>query len=183
MDSKVGELLDKLEQSGEAENTIIFYYSDHGGVLPRSKRFMYESGLHIPLIVYFPPKYQHLAPDIKRTDRLVSFVDFAPTVLSLAGIDPPDYMHGKAFLGEYSDQLRDYVYTYRGRMDERFDLTRGVRDKQFFYRRNFMPHRKYGQHLAYLWNAPSMQSWHKQYLAGNLDPKFLKPNLRKNFMR
>ncbi|MDR8393275.1 sulfatase-like hydrolase/transferase [Aliifodinibius sp. S!AR15-10] len=169
MDAQVGEVLDELEASGEAENTIVFYYSDHGGVLPRSKRFMFESGLRVPLIVYFPPKYQHLAPDQDRTDRLVSFVDFPKTVLSLAGIEPPEYMHGQAFLGEYEDEPREYVQTYRGRMDERFDLVRAIRDKEFLYVRNFMPHRIYGQHLAYLWRAPSMQSWHEQYLQGNLN--------------
>ncbi|MDZ7691103.1 MAG: sulfatase [Balneolaceae bacterium] len=170
MDVQVGEISDELEASGEAENTIIFYYSDHGGVLPRSKRFMFESGLHVPLIVYFPPKYQHLAPEnTERNDRLVSFVDFAPTVLSLAGIEPPEYMHGKPFLGEYADQPREYVHNYRGRMDERFDLVRSVRDKEFLYVRNYMPHRIYGQHLTYLWRAPSMASWHNEFLNSNLN--------------
>ncbi|MFH5885226.1 sulfatase-like hydrolase/transferase [Halalkalibaculum sp. DA3122] len=169
MDTQVGQVLDELEASGEAENTIIFYYSDHGGVLPRSKRFMFESGLRVPLIVYFPPKYEHLAPERDRTDRLVSFVDFPKTVLSLAGIEPPEYMHGKAFLGEYEDTPRTYVHTYRGRMDERFDLVRAVRDKEYLYVRNYMPHRIYGQHLAYLWRAPSMLSWHQQFLGGTLD--------------
>ncbi|MDX1636353.1 MAG: sulfatase-like hydrolase/transferase [Balneolaceae bacterium] len=169
MDAEVGKLLDELEASGEAENTIIFYYSDHGGVLPRSKRFMFESGLHVPLIVYVPPKYRHLAPDTNRTDRLVSFVDFPKTLLSIAGIEPPEYMHGNAFLGGFEEEPRDYVYTYRGRMDERFDLVRAVRDKEYLYVRNFMPHRIYGQHLAYLWRAPSMQSWHSAYLEGNVN--------------
>ena len=169
MDAEVGELLEELEASGEAENTIIMYYGDHGGVLPRSKRFMFESGLRVPLIAYFPPKYRHLAPDKKRVTRLVSFVDFAPTVLSIAGIEPPEYMHGKPFLGEYEAPPRSYVHLYRGRMDERFDLARGIHDGEYLYVRNFMPHRIYGQHLAYLWRAPSMQSWHREYQRGNLN--------------
>jgi len=169
MDAQVGEVLDELEASGEAENTIVFYFSDHGGVLPRSKRFMFESGLRVPFIVYFPPKYRHLAPDSARVRRLVSFVDFPKTVLSLAGIKPPDYMQGNAFLGEYSDPPRAYVYAYRGRMDERFDLVRAVRDGDYLYVRNFMPHRIYGQHVAYLWRAPSMVSWHQEFLAGTLN--------------
>jgi len=169
MDAQVGDILDKLKASGEAKNTIIFYYSDHGGVLPRSKRFMFDSGLHIPLIAYFPRKYKHLAPEKKRTDRLVSFVDFPAAVLSLAGIKPPEYMDGKAFLGEYEQEPRQYVHAYRGRMDERIDLVRAVRDKQFLYVRNFMPHRIYGQHLKYLWKAPSMQSWEEEYKQGNLN--------------
>ncbi|MCW9706598.1 sulfatase-like hydrolase/transferase [Fodinibius salsisoli] len=169
LDTKVGQVLEELKESGEAENTIIFYYSDHGGVLPRSKRFMFESGLHVPLIVYFPPKYEHMAPDTNRTDRLVSFVDFPATVLSLAGIEPPGYMHGKPFLGEYAERPREYLHAYRGRMDERIDLIRAVRDKEYLYVRNFMPHRIYGQHLAYLWRAPSMQSWYEEYENNNLN--------------
>jgi arylsulfatase A-like enzyme len=169
LDAMVGELLDELEAVGESDNTIIFYFSDHGGVLGRSKRFMFESGLHVPLIVYVPPKYRHLAPGTPRTDRLVSFVDLPKTVLSLAGIEPPDYMQGKAFLGVYEEPPRDYVYGYRGRMDERFDLVRAVRDKEYLYVRNFMPHRIYGQHLAYLWRAPSMRSWHEAFRSGELN--------------
>lgn len=178
MDARVGEILNDLEESGEADHTIVFYYSDHGGVLPRSKRYMFESGLHIPLIVYFPPKYAHLSPGKKRTGRLVSFVDFAPTVLSLAGVDPPDYMHGKAFLGRHTDSPRQYIHAYRGRMDERYDLIRAVRDKQFLYIHNYMPQRIYGQHLAYLWKAPSMQSWYEEFKQGTLDPvqrRFFEP--------
>lgn len=169
LDAMVGEVLDELEASGEAENTIVFYFSDHGGVLGRSKRFMFESGLHVPLIVYLPPKFRHLGPRLPRTDQLVSFVDFPKTVLSLAGIEPPDFMQGRAFLGAYSDEPRDYVYAYRGRMDERIDLVRTVRDKDYLYVRNFLPHRIYGQYLDYLWRAPSMRSWHVEFLAGRLN--------------
>ena len=173
MDEQVGEILDELERSGEAENTIVFYYSDHGGAMPRGKRFIFESGLHIPLLVYFPENYAHLAPDEVgeggRTDRLVSFVDFGPTVLSLAGIEPPEFMHGSAFLGRFAAEPAEYVHTYRARMDERFDLVRAVRDKEYLYVHNYMPQRIYGQHLAYLWQAPSMQSWHESYLSGDLN--------------
>ena len=169
LDAMVGEVLDELEASGEADNTIVFYFSDHAGVLGRSKRFMFESGLHVPLIVYVPPKFRRLGPGASRTDRLVSFVDFPKTVLSLAGIEPPDYMQGRAFLGAYQENPRDYVYAYRGRMDERFDLVRTVRDEDYLYVRNFMPHRIYGQYLDYLWRAPSMRSWHEEFLAGRLN--------------
>lgn len=169
MDRKVGEILEELEASGEAENTIVFYYSDHGGAVPGSKRFMNQRGLQVPLMVYVPPKYRHLAPEEQRTDRLVSFVDFPATVLSLAGIKPPEFMDGKPFLGEYEVAPREYVHTYRGRMDERYDLVRAVHDKEFLYVRNYMPQRIYGQHLWYLWKAPSMQSWHEEYQEGNLD--------------
>lgn len=169
MDAQVGDILDELEESGEAENTIIFYYGDHGGAVPGSKRFMNQRGLQVPLIVYIPPKHQHLALDKKRTDRLVSFVDFPATALSLAGIEPPEFMDGNPFLGEFEAEPREYVHTYRGRMDERYDLVRAVHGKEMLYVRNYMPQRIYGQHLWYLWRAPSMQSWEEEYLKGNLN--------------
>jgi N-sulfoglucosamine sulfohydrolase len=171
MDAQVGDLLQELEDSGLADNTIVFYYSDHGGVLARSKRFMYESGLNIPLIVRFPEKYAHLAPQKagSKTDRLVTFTDFAPTVLSLANISAPEYMQGKAFLGKHEQPARDYAFSFRGRMDERYDLVRSVRNKKYRYIRNYMPHKIYGQHLEYLWKAPSMVSWEKAFVNGELN--------------
>lgn len=171
MDEQIGEFLAQLHQDGLADSTIIFYYSDHGGVLARSKRFMYESGLHVPLIVYFPPMYQHLAPVSpgSPTDRLVSFVDFPPTLLSLAGIQIPEHMQGKAFLGDQKTEPRDYTYSFRGRMDERIDLVRSVRSKNFRYVRNYMPHKIYGQYIEYLWRAPSMRSWEAAFKAGELN--------------
>ena len=171
MDAQVGEILQDLEEAGLADNTIVFYYSDHGGVLGRSKRFMYESGLHIPLIIRFPEKYQHFASGKAgtRTDRLVDFSDFAPTILSLANIPIPDYMQGKAFLGKQQSSPRQYAYAFRGRMDERIDMVRSVRDKKYRYIRNYMPHKIYAQYIEYLWKAPSMQSWEEAYRAGTLN--------------
>jgi N-sulfoglucosamine sulfohydrolase len=171
MDSQVAGILADLKKSGEAENTIVFYYSDHGGVLGRSKRFMYESGLHIPLVINFPEKYKHLAPSSagSKSDRLVNFADFGPTVLSLAGVAVPDYMQGEAFLGSQQSEPKQYAHAYRGRMDERIDLARSVRDKQFRYIRNYMPHKPNGQHLYYLWLARSMPSWEKAFKNGDLN--------------
>ncbi|WP_236979017.1 sulfatase-like hydrolase/transferase [Membranihabitans maritimus] len=171
MDARVGEILRELEESGYADNTIVFYYSDHGGILGRSKRFMFDSGLHVPLVIRFPEKYREIAPGGPgtRTDRLVSFVDFAPTVLSLAGVPIPQYMQGKAFLGSQEEKPREYAYSFRGRMDERIDMSRTVRDKKYRYIRNYLPHKIYGQYLGYLWRAPSMRSWEREYQAGNLD--------------
>lgn len=168
MDQEVGRILKELEKNGLAEETIVFYYADHGGILTRSKRFLYDSGMHVPMIVRFPKKYQHLAagkPGTK-TDRLVSFVDFAPTVLSLAGVNIPKQMQGEAFLGQHKVAPRKYVYGFRGRMDERYDMMRAVRDKKFKYIRNYMPHRIYGQHLDYLWKMPATRSWEKAYKEG-----------------
>lgn len=171
MDAWVGNKLKELEEAGLAENTIVFYYSDHGGVLGRSKRFLYESGLHMPLIIRFPKKYAHLAPGKAgtHTDRIVAFADFAPTILSLAGVPVPDYMQGTPFLGEQDGPEHQYAFAFRGRMDERYDMSRSIRDKQYRYTRNYMPHKIYGQHLNYLWLAPSMRSWEKAYRAGELN--------------
>ena len=171
MDTEVGQFLADLEKSGEAENTIVFYYSDHGGVLGRSKRFMYESGLHIPMVIRFPKKYAHLAPGKPgtKTDRIVTFLDFAPTLLSLVDVKIPDYMQGKAFLGKQQAPEREYANAFRGRMDERIDLVRGLRDKKYRYIRNYMPHKIYGQYIEYLWKAPSMGSWEAAYKAGTLN--------------
>lgn len=171
MDGQFGKLLKELTEAGLAENTIVFYYADNGGVLGRSKRFMYESGLHVPLIVHLPKKYAHLGPNKagSQTDRLVTFLDFAPTILSLVGIPIPDYMQGKAFLGSQQKAEPAYAYGFRGRMDEAIDLSRSVRDKKFRYIRNYLPHRIYGQHLDYLWKAPSIRSWETEYKAGRLN--------------
>lgn len=168
LDGQVAAILKELEEAGLAENTIVGYYGDHGGVIARSKRFIYESGTHVPMIWRFPDKYKHLSPAKpgSKLDRLVSFVDLAPTMLSLAGIDVPDYMQGKAFLGDQQTQPREYVHLFRGRMDERIDMVRAVRDKQFRYIKNYMPHRIYGQYIEYLWRAPSCRSWEEAYKAG-----------------
>ncbi len=170
MDRQAGDLLAQLEADGLADNTIVFYYSDHGGILGRSKRFLFESGLRIPLIVRVPERYKHLIdlPPGSKSNRLVSFIDFAPTVLSLAGIEIPDYMQGNAFMGESAIEDLAYAFGFRGRMDEVYDLGRTARDERFRYVRNFMPHRIYGQYLSYLWRAPSMQSWDSAFQAGGL---------------
>ena len=171
MDKQVGTILKELEEAGLADNTIVFYYSDHGGALGRSKRFMYESGLRVPLIIRFPKKFKHLAPGKPgtRTDRIVDFSDFAPTMLSLTGIPIPEYMQGKAFLGKQQAAPRQYANAFRGRMDERIDMVRSVRDKKYRYIRNYLPHKPYAQYIDYLWRAPSMRSWEAAYQAGTLN--------------
>ena len=169
MDSQVGEVLQKLEDDGLAESTIVFYYSDHGGVLGRSKRYVYESGTHVPFLIRIPKKYNYLFPAKNPGDkvtRLISFVDLAPTMLSICGIPLPEYLQGKAFLGNQKTQDPEYAYMFRGRMDEWYDMSRAVRNSKYRYIKNYMPHRIYGQRVAYLWRAPSMVSWEKAYLAG-----------------
>ena len=170
MDAWVGEKLRELEESGLAESTIVFYYGDNGGVLPRSKRYVYETGTRVPLIIRIPEKFKHLFPAKKsgsKINRLVSFVDLAPTLLSIAGINIPDYYQGNAFLGSQKTEDPEYAFMFRGRMDERYDMSRAVRDSKYRYIRNYMPHRIYAQHLEYLWRAPSTRSWEQAYLSGN----------------
>ena len=173
MDKKIGEILQELEESGEAENTIVFYYGDHGGVLARSKRYVYETGTRVPFIVRIPEKYKHLFPSEKpgdKVDRMISFVDLFPTLLSIIGTDIPDYLQGKAFLGEKKTEDPEYVFMFRGRMDERYDMSRAVRDQKFRYIRNYIPYRVYGQYLEYLFRAPSIRSWQAAFKAGELNP-------------
>ena len=151
MDQQVGDILKQLKEDGLAENTIVFFFSDHGSGMPRHKRTLLDSGMHIPLLVRFPAKWQHLAP-IKpgqTTDRLVSFVDFGPTVLNLTGTTIPKHMQGKPFLGPDPADPRKYVYGHRDRVDEVRDFARSVRDQRYLYIRNYMPHLGYNQTTAW----------------------------------
>ena len=169
MDAFMGNVLQELEDDGLADSTIVFYYSDHGGVLGRSKRYVYESGTHVPFIVRIPEMYKEYFPDKNpgaSINRLISFVDLAPTVLSLAGIDIPDYLQGNAFLGPKKTNDPEYAFMFRGRMDEWYDMSRAARDHKYRYIKNYMPYRIYGQRVEYLWRAPSMQSWENAWLAG-----------------
>jgi arylsulfatase A-like enzyme len=137
-------LLKELEDAGLAETTIVFFYGDHGSGMPRSKRWPYDSGLRVPLIVHVPAKLARFVPEDYRpggeSRRLVGFVDLAPTLLSLAGIAPPAWMQGYAFMGAHATDGPAYLHGLRGRMDERFDLVRSVRNERHIYIRNYMPH-------------------------------------------
>jgi arylsulfatase A-like enzyme len=172
MDEQAGRVLGELQEDGLAEDTIVFFYGDHGSGMPRSKRWPYNSGCQVPLIVHVPEKYRRLAPPDYfpggATDRLVSFVDLAPTVLSLAGIRPPAHMQGTAFMGEYTGPEPAYLHGFRGRMDERYDMVRSVRDKRYVYIRNYMPHRIYGQYIAYMFETPTTTVWKALYDQGKL---------------
>lgn len=174
MDAQAGANLKEIEEARLAEDTIIFYYGDHGVGLPRGKRWPFNSGLRVPLIVYFPEKYRHLAPSDYQpggqSSRLVGFIDFAPTLLSMAGIKPPSHMQGLSFAGLHQTEAPDFIYGFRGRMDERIDMVRVVRDERFLYIRNYMPHRIYGQYVSYMFETPTTQVWHDLYHEGKLAP-------------
>jgi uncharacterized sulfatase len=173
MDADCGAKLDELAAEGLNDDTVIFYWGDHGSGMPRNKRWPYDSGLHVPLIVSFPEKWKQLAPHDYSVNgssgRLVAFVDLAPTMLSLAGIAPAPWMQGRAFAGPYQTAEREYNFGYRGRMDERLDCVRSVLDRRYTYVRNFMPQKIYGQYIAYMFATPTTQVWQNLFRAGKLN--------------
>ena len=169
-DADAGSRLKEIANAGLAEETIVFYYGDHGSGMPRSKRWPCNSGLHVPMVVYFPKKWEHLAPSEYKagsaSDRLVSFVDLAPTMLSLAGIRPPDWMQGNAFAGIHQSNPQSLLFGERGRMDERMDMVRSVTDGRYVYLRNYMPHVSQAQRVAYQFETPTTRIWHDLFVAG-----------------
>ena len=171
MDAHVGRLLAELEEDGVADNTIVFFYGDHGTGLPRGKRVLYDSGLHVPLIIYFPPKWRHLAPTPpgSSTDRLVSFVDFAPTMLRLVGEEAPAHMQGAPFLNADSLAEREFVFGARDRVDEAYDMARSVRDERFLYIRHYHPHLSWNQPEFFSDQAPIRQAITRLAEAGALN--------------
>ena len=173
MDGEVGAVLRQLENDGLADDTIVFYFSDHGGSMPRGKSFTYDSGTRVPLLVRIPEKWKswRSAAAGETDDRLVGFVDFGATVLSLAGLEAPDYMQGGAFLGPKATAPREYVHTFRGRRGERYDLVRGVRSHEFLYLRNYTPHLPVMQFNAYSFDIPGYASWQEAWAAGKTTPE------------
>ncbi len=157
MDKEVGAILKQLEDDGHADNTIVFFFSDHGSGMPRHKRALLDSGMRVAMMVRVPAKWRHLfesktsmkAKPGTKTDRLVSFDDFGPSVLSLSGVKIPDYMTGKPFAGPKAVEPREYVFGHRDRVDEVIDMARSVRGKRYLYIHNFMPHLGYNQPTAW----------------------------------
>jgi uncharacterized sulfatase len=169
VEQQVARILDQLKQDGLAENTIVWIWGDHGRGLPRGKRWIYDSGIHIPLLIQVPEKWRAHAAAGRAgglqpggvIDDMIAAIDFGPTVLSLARVDVPKHMHGRPFLGPQSQPARKHVFAARDRMDERYDLIRAVRDSRFKYIRNFMPHVPYAQHIGYMNLIPTMQEWRR----------------------
>jgi arylsulfatase A-like enzyme len=163
-DRLLGELLKQLEEDGLAENTIVFHWSDHGP-LPRGKRYPYDAGIHVPMLV-------RGAPGIAAgtvSEQLVSTVDLGPTVLSLAGVEIPCHMQGRAFLGEQAAPEREYIFAARDRHDETYDRVRAVRDKRFKYIRNYYPLQSITAWTPYLYHNPIMQELWRLHLTNELD--------------
>lgn len=165
MDAQVGDLLKQLEEDSLADNTIVLFMGDNGRGLPRGKRWLYDSGINVPLIIRLPGGLE--AGSVR--DELVSLMDLGPTVLSLAGVDPPEHMQGQVVLGDKADPPREYIFAARDRMDETYDIIRAVRDKRFKYIRNFEPHKPYAQPIEYMDQMPTMQVWREYAAAGKLE--------------
>ena len=176
MDTLVGEFIAQLEADGVLDNTIIFYYGDHGGIMPRSKGYAYETGLHVPLVINVPSKWQHLVHKQPgtRDDTFVSFVDFGATVLNLADVEVPDAFDGRPFLGRGVHTLllaeRNEVFGYADRFDEKSDLVRTLRRDNFKYMRNYTPFTVDMLHNQYRYRQLAYREWRDIYRAGELPP-------------
>ena len=169
MDYMVADVLKQLEEDGLAENTVVFFWGDHGRGLPRAKRWVYDSGLRVPLMVRWPGK---IKPGV--VDDVVSLMDLGPTVLSIAGVPIPPVMQAQAFLGDQKKAPRQYAFAHRDRMDESYDMMRSVTDKRFHYIKNFFPGRPYAQHIEYMEEMPTMQELRRLYKdhMNALDPNY-----------
>ena len=163
MDNEVGNLIQQLKDDGLYDNTIIFFYSDHGGPLPRQKREIYDSGLKVPFMI------KGIEGETGRTDRMISFVDLAPTILSIAGIEPPKYMEGQAFLGKFEAKKRDYIFGSSDRFDEYSDRIRAIRNKKYLYLRNDYPELPKYKDVSYRKQIPMMPTFLELEKEGKLN--------------
>jgi len=175
IDDEVGNLVTQLADAGLLEDTFIFYFGDHGGVLPRSKGYLYETGLHVPLVVRVPGNWRHLV-DLERGARMggfVSFIDFAPTVLNLAGVEVPDSMDGRPFLGAgtTAEELsrRDTTFSYADRFDEKYDFVRSLRRGRFKYIRNYQSYYPDALQNNYRYIMLAYAEWRELHRAGGLN--------------
>ncbi|MEM7600826.1 MAG: sulfatase-like hydrolase/transferase [Verrucomicrobiota bacterium] len=181
MDREVGEALAMLERLGLADSTIVIYNSDHGGVITRSKRFLFENSIHCPLIIRIPEKFKHLwpAPQPGTTvDRLVSFIDMPKTWLSLTQSEIPEHIDGMIFLGDELEPERAFSFGFSDRQAAAVDSCRSVRDKRFFYAKRYMPFVPWGQHAVYTWKMAATRAWEAHHQSGQTNPitgRFFRP--------
>lgn len=175
IDELVGNTVKKLETDGLLEDTFIFYFGDHGGVLPRGKGYVYESGLHVPLVVRVPDKWKHLAdfPVGSRVPGFVSFIDFGPTALTLAGLPVPAKMDGKPFLGKgvtaAQVNAQDETFGYADRFDEKYEMIRTLRKGTWKYHRNYEAYLPDGLQNNYRYLMLAFTEWRELYKAGELN--------------
>ncbi len=178
LDNQVGKLLDELDASGLSEDTIVFYYSDHGGILPRGKRYLEDTGVRVPMLVHLPRKWRGLSP-FKPGDRIdepVAFVDLAPTLLSLIGLEKPSQMQGRAFLGpkRVAPQSKEFVFLYADRFDEVYGMRRGITDGRWKYIRCFTPYEPAAPYSSYQFKQAGWAAWHKAWKEGSLKEPFVR---------
>jgi len=164
LDAHVGYLLKQLEDAQLMDSTIIVFWSDHGGPLPRQKRELFDSGTKVPLIIRYPDGWKSGS----REQRLVSMMDLGPTMMSILGLDLPDYMQAQPFMGKNAAEARQYVFLHRDRMDAQYDLVRGVRDERYKYFRNYYPDRPNIQEIRYRMQVPLMQEMARLHKDGSL---------------
>jgi arylsulfatase A-like enzyme len=175
VDAQIGRVVDQLAEDGLLEDTFVFYFGDHGGVLPRGKGYAYESGLHVPLVVRVPKKWKHLVDRQlgSRVKGFVSFIDFGPTLLQLAGLEVPDSVDGRPFLGDgvtaTEVDKRDEAFGYADRFDEKFDLVRTLRKGRYEYVRNYQPFNFDGLQNNYRYKMLAFAEWRDLYHAGKLN--------------
>ncbi|MDA8745191.1 sulfatase [Rubripirellula amarantea] len=170
IDKFTGDVLQRLEDDGLTDNTIVIFWGDHGMGLPRGKRWLYDTGTLVPMIVRWPKSVGDdvgEAPGTVRED-LVTTVDLAPTMLSLAGVEVPSYMQGRVMMGKNQGEEPPYLFYHRDRMDEVYELQRAARDRRWKYIRNFEPEKPYSQRLEYMDDMPAMQDWRRWAAAGRL---------------
>ena len=174
LDNQVARILDELDKRGLAEDTIVFYYGDHGGPTPRGKRYLTDTGVRIPMIVHVPEKWKHLSPfqPAEKTDELVAFVDLAPTLLSICGLEKPAQMQGRAFLGTQRIEPAEnpIAFLYADRFDEIDGMRRGITDGQFKYLRRFTPHLPAAPCSNYSLSMPSWLAWRQAWRDNRLSP-------------
>lgn len=177
MDKQVGDVVAKLRKDNLLDNTFIFYFGDNGGVLPNSKGYLSELGVHVPLVVAVPEKFKHLAPSPagSKEKGIIEFVDLTATILNLAGVKAPKYLDGQAFLGKgvTADMVaaNDTTYSYCDRLGERSDMVRAVRIGQYKYKRNFQPYSPEGLENNYRYGQLAFQEWRRLFREGKLSPE------------
>ena len=168
-DRWLGKFMEDLKKRDLYENTIVFFFSDHGGSLPRGKAFGYNTGYQVQLIVSAPPRWEHLLPSEpgSETDRLVTFADFGPTLLNIAGVKPPEHMQGKPFMGEDKVE-RDCAFAFRTNTGNHFDPSRSVYTDKYQYIRFYTPYKTHALRQGFQWGMPAQLAWDSLFLAGTL---------------
>lgn len=184
VDRELGKIMDMLRQDGVLDNTFIFYFGDNGGCLPGSKGYTGETGIKVPLVVYVPEKWRNKLPLScgDRVNGLVSFMDFGPTLLHLAGLTVPEHMDGTPFLGEdvlkEDMEAKDVVYGYGDRFDELYAFNRTVRKGNFKYSRNFVPYHSKSLYAFYRYKQLAFLEWRTLYeevKLNEIQSRFFKP--------